>query len=214
MAALKSFGMLVTGIGEGAGHRVIGSSGDYPNAPKPGAPGAPGDRVIGKPNPSGHQVSAAPTPVPEARYAYYRRCHNFLRNGNQCKAPAMKGEPICHQHAQQADNNRRREQQRRELLSRPGLGFGSFDAIQRTIGAVANALLAGEIDHKVAGRLMMQVQIAIRLQKIAARLQKRITRNREIKSSGHRKIGKSEARNFNVGFPITRSPDHRITRFP
>jgi hypothetical protein len=125
----------------------------------------------------------------------------------------MKGEHICHQHAQQADNNRRREQQRRELLSRPGLGFESFDAIQRTIGTVVNALLAGEIDHKVAARVMMQVQIAIRLQKIAARLLTRRSGHREIGASGDQIMGhrKSEARTSTRAF---RSPDHRITRFP
>ena len=104
---LKPFGMLVTGTGEGEGleDRVIGSS---------------GGRVIGEPamgNPT-REVGATPRPKLEARYAYYRRCQKFCGNGVQCKAPAMKEESICHQHAQQADNNRRREQQRREMLNR------------------------------------------------------------------------------------------------
>jgi hypothetical protein len=44
-----------------------------------------------------------PGQAPEARYAYYRRCQQYRRNGEQCKAPAMKGEHICHRHAEQAD---------------------------------------------------------------------------------------------------------------
>ena len=36
--------------------------------------------------------------VPEARYAYYRRCQEFRRNGEQCKAPAEKDAQICHAH--------------------------------------------------------------------------------------------------------------------
>jgi hypothetical protein len=188
ISALKSFGMLVTGIQGGVPQdRVNGSS---------------GDRVIGK---SKESDTAAPR-VPEARYAYYRRCQKFCRNGNQCKAPAMKGEQICHQHAQQADNERRREQRRRELLSRPGLGFDSFDAIQRTIGAVVNALLSGDIEHKVASRIIMQVQIAIRLQEVATRLQHRTERRK----SGHRVIGSSVHQKLKA--LISRSPDHQIAR--
>jgi hypothetical protein len=74
----------------------------------------------------------------------------------------MKGEHICHQHAQQLDNQRRREQQRRVVLSRPGMGFESPAAIQRTLGAVVNALLAGKIDHKLAAQLIIQLQAASR----------------------------------------------------
>jgi hypothetical protein len=108
----------------------------------------------------------SPFPAPEARYAYYRRCQQFRRNGQQCKAPAMKGEQICHRHAEQADMKRRRAEQRREILSKPGAGLGSFRAIQRTIGELAGAILAGSIDRKAAGRLMVDIQTAIRVQRI------------------------------------------------
>jgi hypothetical protein len=99
-------------------------------------------------------------------YAYYRRCQHWRRKGEQCKAPAMKGEAICYRHAQQADTERRCQEQRRELLSRPGAGLGSFRAIQRTISDLAGAILADSIDRKTAGRLMVDIQVAIRLQKM------------------------------------------------
>jgi hypothetical protein len=158
MMLLKSFAMLV-GRGEPAPpakkerkNRVIGSS---------------GDPVIGKAASADLERGAGAVPrLPEARYAYYRRCQQFRRNGEQCKAPAMKGEAICHRHAEQQDTERRRQLQRRELLSRPGAGLGSFGAIQRTIGMVAQALIDDRIDAKVAGRLMMEIQNAIRLQRV------------------------------------------------
>jgi hypothetical protein len=88
----------------------------------------------------------------------------------------MKGEQVCHQHAQQADHERRREQQRREFLSRPAVGFASPNGIQHTIGELMKSLVAGRIDHKVAGRLLNQIQTAIRLQRIAARLPRKTAR--------------------------------------
>jgi hypothetical protein len=156
MTALKSFAMLV-GQGEGAhpGNRVVGASGD----PRQAGTGP----VIGKARCSpGSQIHR---PL-EARYSYYRRCQQLRRNGEQCKAPAMKGEAICHRHAEQLDTERRRAEQRREILSRPGAGLGSFRAIQRTIVELAGAILAGSIDHKAAGRLIVDIQTAIRLQKM------------------------------------------------
>src|SRR5258708_18270886 len=98
--------------------------------------------------------------IREARYAYYRRCRHFRRNGQQCKAPAVKGQPICHKHAEQATTEDRRARQRRELLARPGLGFGDFKAVQRTISAVMQALLDGSMDTKTAGRLIIEIQTA------------------------------------------------------
>jgi len=55
--------------------------------------------------------------VPEARYAYYRRCQVFRRNGEQCKAPAEKGSYICHAHAGQLAMAVRRERERRAVLA-------------------------------------------------------------------------------------------------
>jgi len=112
---------------------------------------------------SNRGVTTMPSGVPEARYAYYRRCRQFHRNGEQCKAPAMKGESICYKHAEQAATESRRVRQRRELLSRPGAGFGDFKAIQRTISEVVEALLAGRIDAKTAGRLIIELQTASKL---------------------------------------------------
>ncbi len=180
MPALKSFGMLVTGMEGGyPGSPTSPESRVIPpqSAQNRRGLGAPVIAVIGKPEEvvqteAGMASATAPTKVPEARYAYYRRCQKFLRNGEQCKAPATKGEAICHQHAQQADNQRRRDQQRREFLSRPGVGFGSFNAIQVALSELAGSLFMGEIEHKVAGRLMLDIQNAIRLQKMLARAER------------------------------------------
>ena len=55
--------------------------------------------------------------VPEARYAYYRRCQVFRRNGEQCKAPAEKGAQICHLHASQKAMELRRKLELAILLA-------------------------------------------------------------------------------------------------
>ena len=55
--------------------------------------------------------------APEARYAYYRRCQVFRRDGEQCKAPAEKGAHICYAHAGQLATALRREQERRAVLA-------------------------------------------------------------------------------------------------
>jgi hypothetical protein len=166
-----------------------------------------------------------PTRVPEARYAYYRRCRQFRRNGEQCKAPAMKGEPICHSHAAQAEDERRRQRQRRELLSRPGMGFGSFNAIQRTISELARAILADAIDRKAAGRLMMEIQAASAMlrqqQRLGARSHKGTPRKEQQRSNvvrespGHRSerrcsavAGRIRKRNTS-----TKQPRHPVTNY-
>lgn len=56
--------------------------------------------------------------IPEARYAYYRRCQEFCKSGAQCKAPAEKGAVICHAHAGQGAMAARRESERRVVLER------------------------------------------------------------------------------------------------
>ena len=53
----------------------------------------------------------AQNPIPEERYGYYRRCQRFRRNGQQCKAPAMKDADRCYKHQAQADIERRRREQ-------------------------------------------------------------------------------------------------------
>src|SRR5260370_12532200 len=159
VSALKSFGTLVVptpGVGVAKMERrrppELPKSGNCQNSKPPIEDGC------------SHQTPR----LPEARYAYYRRCHQFRRNGEQCKAPALKGEHICYRHAEQAGVERRRQQQRRELLAKPGAGFGSFRAIQRTISEVAGAIFAGAVDPKTARRLILDIQTAIGLQKIAA----------------------------------------------
>jgi hypothetical protein len=169
MAALKAFAILV-GQGEAAPQakieRKIAESGDL-------AIGTSGHRLSERTTHTECGIEAVKTPCPEARYAYYRRCQQFRSNGEQCKAPALKGEPICYRHAEQADMERRRARQRREILSRPGAGLGSFRAIQRTLDALAGALLAESIDQRTWGRLIVDIQIAIRLQKKLAALRQR-----------------------------------------
>ncbi len=114
---------------------------------------------------------------PEARYAYYRRCQLFRPNGVQCKAPAMKGEPICYSHAAEADLARRREAQRWAVLEEAarrmraagaqdftvGDVFGDFRAIQKVIAVMAEAVIRGSIDERTAGRLAADVQRASRI---------------------------------------------------
>ena len=115
--------------------------------------------------------------VPEARYAYYRRCPVFRRGGAQCKAPAEKGSHICHAHAGQLAMAVRRERERRAVLEeavaqmrrrgRPECEmadlFMDFDCIQVTIAVMAQALIAGRVDCKTAGRLVVQLQTMSKL---------------------------------------------------
>lgn len=54
---------------------------------------------------------------PEARYAYYRRCQVFRKNGEQCKSPAEKGAHICYAHAGQQAMAFRRDLERRIVLA-------------------------------------------------------------------------------------------------
>src|SRR5258708_7605593 len=105
--------------------------------------------------------------TPELRYAYYRRCQQFRHNGAQCKAPALKGERICHQHTAQAVTARRRQESLRAL--RMPSQFNDFRSIQRAIAEAARALIDGRIDSKTAGRL------AITLQNASLRLRKKFT---------------------------------------
>jgi hypothetical protein len=115
--------------------------------------------------------------VPEARYSYYRRCQVFRRNGEQCKAPAEKGEAICHAHAAQQAMAFRQDLERRIVLAeavaqmrrqgRPECEladlFSDFKGIQVTLAVVSRALIAGRIDCKTAGRLLVHLQMASKL---------------------------------------------------
>jgi hypothetical protein len=114
---------------------------------------------------------------PEARYAYYRRCQEFRRNGEQCKAPAEKGAQVCHAHAGQRVTALRRERERRAVLAEAVALmrkkgqlqcemadlFTSFNGIQVTLAVMAQALIDGRIDCKTAGRLAVDLQTMAKL---------------------------------------------------
>jgi hypothetical protein len=123
-------------------------------------------------------AKAAPAErMPEARYAYYRRCQVFRRNGEQCKAPAEKGSHICHAHAGQLATAVRRERERRAVLmeavaemrrrGRPECEmvdlFTSFKGIQVTTAVMARAMITGRIDCKTAGQMVVHLQTMSKL---------------------------------------------------
>ena len=113
----------------------------------------------------------------EARYSYYRRCQMFRRNGDQCRAPAEKGEAICHAHAAQQAMAFRRDLERRIVLAEAvaqmrrqgkpefemGDLFTDFNGIQVTLAMVSRAVIHGRIDCKTAGRLLVHLQMASKL---------------------------------------------------
>jgi hypothetical protein len=115
--------------------------------------------------------------APEARYSYYRRCQVFRRNGEQCKAPAEKGSHICYAHAGQLASAVRRERERRAVLAeavaemrrrgRPECEmadlFTDFKGINVTLAVMARALIAGRIDCKTAGQMVVYLQTISKL---------------------------------------------------
>jgi hypothetical protein len=121
--------------------------------------------------------------VPEARYAYYRRCQAFRKNGEQCKAPAETGAHICYAHARQQAMEFRRKLELSILLAevvrrmrargRPEFEiadiFMDFNAIQVTLGVMAQAIIGGRIDCKTAGRLAVGLQTAAKVLRIIHR---------------------------------------------
>jgi len=125
----------------------------------------------------GTTQEAAAMRVPEARYAYYRRCQVFRRNGVQCKAPAETGSQICHAHASQLAMAARRERERRAVLAeavvemrrrgRPECEmanlFTSFKGIQVTTAVMARAVITGRIDCKTAGQMVLHLQTMSKL---------------------------------------------------
>jgi hypothetical protein len=101
----------------------------------------------------------------------------FRKNGEQCKAPAEKGSGICYAHAQQQAMPLRRKLElaillgevARQMRARGRADFEvedifmDFNAIQVTLAVMAQALIAGRIDCKAAGRLMVGLQTASKL---------------------------------------------------
>jgi hypothetical protein len=118
--------------------------------------------------------------VPEARYAYYRRCQIFRKGGEQCKAPAEKGSHTCHAHAGQLATAVRRERERRAVLEEAVFRmrksgkpeceiadlFMDFNGIQVTLAVMAQAVIHGRIDCKTAGRLVVQLQTVSKLLRV------------------------------------------------
>lgn len=105
---------------------------------------------------------------PEARYAYYRRCQAYRRQGLQCKAPALKGEQVCYKHAQQRQAEARMEREVRAVIEevvrqmrvegRPKFAskdiFTDWKATQRMLWVVAQAVTNGKIGVDTARRLL------------------------------------------------------------
>jgi hypothetical protein len=124
-------------------------------------------------------ATADPSPerIPEARYAYYRRCQVFRKGGEQCKAPAEKGSHICYAHAGQQATAFRQDLERRIVLAeavaemrRQGHAkcelanlFMDFKGIQVTLAVIARAIIGGRIDCKTAGRLLVHLQTMSKL---------------------------------------------------
>jgi hypothetical protein len=92
--------------------------------------------------------------IVEARYGYYRRCQRFRKNGQQCKAPAMKDADVCYKHQGQADLERRRRAQ----YTLPPLV--DLATVRRAISDVAQALWQDRIDADYAGELLQKLEQA------------------------------------------------------
>ena len=93
----------------------------------------------------------------EERYAYYRRCQGLSSNGEQCKAPAMKGEPLCHQHAQETEMELRRQTMRQSFVLPP---LKDMNTIQRQLGEVTKAIIEDRIDEDYAVELLARLERA------------------------------------------------------
>ena len=91
----------------------------------------------------------------EERYGYYRRCQRFRKNGEQCKAPAMKGEPLCHQHAQEAEMELRRRTMRQSFVLPP---LRDLRTVQSQLDEVTKAIIEDREDYAV--ELLAQLEEA------------------------------------------------------
>jgi hypothetical protein len=93
----------------------------------------------------------------EERHGYYRRCQTFRRNGEQCKAPAIKGDSLCYKHAQEADLQQRRQEMRQRFALPP---LRDLKTVQASIGEVANAIIDNRIDEDYAAELLQELERA------------------------------------------------------
>ena len=90
----------------------------------------------------------------EERYGYYRRCQRFRRNGEQCKAPAMKGADVCYKHQERTDLERRWRAQ----YTLPPLR--DLKTVQASLGEVMKAIAEDRIDEDYAGELLQELERA------------------------------------------------------
>src|SRR5690242_5584343 len=109
----------------------------------------------------------------EARYAYYRRCQAVMRNGAQCRCPAMKGNDICRNHAEQSEMAQRRRRQQVAVMQRAAEQisaetgtqwaiedvFLSRRGVQLALREAMQALIDDRLDEKGARDLMAQLQM-------------------------------------------------------
>ena len=145
-----------------------------------------------------HRIPSAlaePGRVPEARYSYYRRCQVFRKGGEQCKAPAEKGAHICYAHAREQATVFRRKLQLTILLAevvrrmrqrgKPEFEvadiFMDFNAIQVTLGVMAQAVIDGTIDCKTAGTLAIGLQTAAKVLRMIHRQGREVRKGQQIR---------------------------------
>jgi len=100
------------------------------------------------------QSGALQGQIVEEWYGYYRRCQRFRKNGQQCKAPAMKDADVCYKHQQRAD----RERRWRAQYTLPPLV--DLATVRRAIGDVMQALVQDRIDEDYAGELLQKLERA------------------------------------------------------
>ena len=125
-----------------------------------GTQGAQTGRIADTANDGGREMEKSCEMKPQERYAYYRRCQVFRRNGEQCKAPAMKGERLCYKHEQEAAAERRRENMRRCFALPP---LVDLKTVQSGIREVGKAIIDGRIDEDYAGELLDRLHKASRM---------------------------------------------------
>jgi hypothetical protein len=93
----------------------------------------------------------------EERYTYYRRCQHVRPGGEQCKAPAMKGEALCYKHEQQ-EQAARSARSRREKFVLPPLR--DLKTVQGSLGEVMKAIIENRIDDDYAGEILQELERA------------------------------------------------------
>ena len=102
----------------------------------------------------GNRSGALQGQIVEERYGYYRRCQRFRKNGQQCKAPAMRDADVCYKHQQRAD----RERRWRAQYTLPPLV--DLATVRRAISDVTQALWQDRIDEDYASELLQELERA------------------------------------------------------